>query len=564
MSDIRLIEKVKSNRYLLGVIMIQTFFLAFLIHREVIAYETNDDFFFSAIAGGMFGVYSPYVVFNNILYGRILAFLYQCCGQVNWVAVLYVVCIYISYILLSVVFFKKMGDVIGSVITLSFYFLTFSQFYTKLNFTRIAGIACIAGFLFWCFCLEKNSRTYHVLSLAGCFMVVWGSMIRFQVFLMVSAFAVAPFIMAVFLIENKKIKLGEWKRYVVTGGVLALIIFGLRCYHQYVYTSDANWAYYMDYNEVRSELLDYGMPNYEINKETYEAIGFSPTDYEMFCNVAFADPEVFSLEKLQAIAGMKEKTGFGFSTIIAFIREGLWQYRGSELLVFAMLCVLIYMLTAKNCRYFLPIWGLGCTVAELWYLFAMRRELERVMFIPILCLICLILYNYDISTNEKIHVNMKKSLLMVAVYSIVAGGVLNLPKQINRGENYEETIDFLDNISQTEGSFYLWDMYAAGNLFSAYGTFGSPTPGAMANSSFLGGWSIFTPIDTHNLAVVGIDNPLRALAENENVYLIGSAQKELVLRYLQEHYGENIYFSLEQETGGFCVWKFAGSDADIL
>ena len=66
-------------------------FVSFLVLGLIIlvsaypSFTQNDDFFMRASANGFFGgIYSPYLIFQNIIYGKILFFLYKHIRDYFW------------------------------------------------------------------------------------------------------------------------------------------------------------------------------------------------------------------------------------------------------------------------------------------------------------------------------------------------------------------------------------------------------------------------------------------------------------------------------------------------
>lgn len=61
--------------------------------------------------------------------------------------------------------------------------------------------------------------------------------------------------------------------------VMLLLSFGLKGFDTFVYQSDPQWKQYTEYNELRTELLDYDFPEYEDYEEEYEQLGITEDAY---------------------------------------------------------------------------------------------------------------------------------------------------------------------------------------------------------------------------------------------------------------------------------------------
>ena len=62
------------------------FFLFYVLRCELI-HETNDDFAMSFLVEGAYGERTPYLIFQNVLWGKILVFLYTILPMIKWYAV---------------------------------------------------------------------------------------------------------------------------------------------------------------------------------------------------------------------------------------------------------------------------------------------------------------------------------------------------------------------------------------------------------------------------------------------------------------------------------------------
>ena len=87
------------------------------------------------------------------------------------------------------------------------------------------------------------------------------------------------------------------------------------------YNYSNGWKGYDEYNKVRSELLDYGVPNYDIYKEKYDSIGFSRNDVELLKSWCFADFEKYNVRTLKDIASWKEGKKLSYETIKLWVKD---------------------------------------------------------------------------------------------------------------------------------------------------------------------------------------------------------------------------------------------------
>ena len=109
-------------------------------------FETNDDTGMAQIAYGARGFYSSHLIFINVLVGRILRACLETFPTVPWYTVFQVALVCISFVIIFYLLFEKFGSkAIFPIVILSAYFGY--EFLSRIQFSKTAGIAVIAGFL---------------------------------------------------------------------------------------------------------------------------------------------------------------------------------------------------------------------------------------------------------------------------------------------------------------------------------------------------------------------------------------------------------------------------------
>ena len=118
--------------------------------------------------------------------------------------------------------------------------------------------------------------------------------------------------------RNKKLR--RLEICVLTFGVLLLSVFGVDRWDSSKYRS-AEWKEYQEFNQLRSELLDYGFPDYDSNQEIYEELGISREAYELYKSWNFNDTEKFDTEVMKKLVDLKQKRPLTIRTVTAFLRR---------------------------------------------------------------------------------------------------------------------------------------------------------------------------------------------------------------------------------------------------
>lgn len=115
----------------------------------------------------------------------------------------------------------------------------------------------------------------------------------------------------------------EWKRFGLcagTFGMLLLAVFAADCTDRLMYRTP-QWQEYQRFNNLRSELLDYGFPDYESNQALYQELGISREAYELYRTWNFNDPDKFTTEVMEKLAEQKPEKILSGKVIHSFVKR---------------------------------------------------------------------------------------------------------------------------------------------------------------------------------------------------------------------------------------------------
>ena len=92
------------------------------------------------------------------------------------------------------------------------------------------------------------------------------------------------------------------KYYIIPFLFIFCIILGYSYFEENVWdVSTDEKAYFKEYNDVRTQLVDYEVPSYEEHQEEYAALNLSSNDIMNLKRWCFADNEKFTLEILKKL-----------------------------------------------------------------------------------------------------------------------------------------------------------------------------------------------------------------------------------------------------------------------
>lgn len=228
------------------------FYVAFYVAFPV-TFEDNDDVMMLMISSGIFtGFPDEHLIFTNILIGYVLKFFYSITTSIEWyslhlmLAHIIALSIIITVLLEIKTTLNKFG-VLTSLITL----LVFSTYFIlRIQFTTTAFFLATAGFLLLYHIFLDNTRLNLKRIIVIVILIVWASLIRFEVL-----FAVCIVLFPFFVVKLKN------KFFFLLSSLITVIIFSFYFLNYGMYRSDKSWAYYVEFNKIRATVNSFDNPN---------------------------------------------------------------------------------------------------------------------------------------------------------------------------------------------------------------------------------------------------------------------------------------------------------------
>ncbi len=525
--------------------------------------ETDDEAIMAAILAGIYGEHSPFIVYGNILYGSFLKLLYQLPGNhLNWLIIVHYGMMFLAYIAIGYVMIRRHGAKKGSLYFYSFLLLFLQGSYLSFNFTKASGLTVAAGYCLLFYGMDQKRQEKIRTAAVGIFLVVYGSFSRFQPFLMVSAFAFGVWVF-IGLAEWRDKK--EWKTFIKRSlpfFAMGILVFGGQLFSDQVYKNDPNWREYLEYNELRSDLLDFGMPDYVTYEEEYRQIGFSENDYHCLKNWAYGDPEFFSKETLEKIVALKGEESFSAERLWECVRGvGEWSVRYLGLYIWLLLLVKLFFGKKRA----LIGWAVFVSLAEAFYLYLCGRPLDRVTWIVYLGAALFLLQLPDQEENRR-----RGYVQKLVPAALVLCALVLCPlhwKDLTKHMRYENDVETLEKmqVMRSEGKLYVWPVVDYRIFLNSYNALNAANLGISENSVCLGGWLIESPIYDRVLERCRIDNPFEALLMDEDVFLVGGDMYiPNIWEYLREHFHETANFSIYERERAFRIMAFSYNFENVI
>ena len=516
-------------------------------------HETNDDLALSLLVEGAYGERSPYMIYSNILWGKLLVGLYTLLPTIKWYVLLMLLMLFFAYQSMTYVFLRMQGRKIGTVISTTMLFFCGYYSYVVFQYSRIAPVVTAGGIILLFYAIEHADckKEKMICITAGIFMAVWGSLIRFQMFAVAVVLAGGAIgLYKVWIIYRKKQvdwlkQIGTYVAVFGTVGVLSLACYVIDRMH---YSSD-EWQYFQVFNEVRTELWDYGFPNYEENRETFESIGISESDFAYY-QTWNMDEEVMTIEHLQAIADEKPAKTFNIIGYISIFPAYFFSI--SVFIVFVLLAFIAMGMNWKN-MYFVAFEGAAIMLFEMYFYYSGRYGIARVDHAMCMVAVFALIYAVSEDLTKYIEISWKKAIVMIGCIAVLfVADYCRVPLVLD-GE-VGESKAFFEEVMQDDEHLYIMTG-AAPSLYYTFAYWEPSELGELSNIYNAYGWEFNHEVKKAALERYGIENIYCDSINNEDIYFVTMDENEMLETYIQENYDANAVLVEADEVEGVTIWK---------
>ncbi|MBQ6812111.1 MAG: hypothetical protein IJP06_03255 [Agathobacter sp.] len=555
--------KTSKKIDLIYALIMNIVFLVIYVGFFELIQESNDDLAMSFLAEGVYGEYTGYMVFENVLWGKLIVFLNQLIPAVKWYNVLHYVVIFLAFVELTYVFIRKQGRKMGMIVSSIMLVFCGYESYVMFQFSRVTAIGTIAGIVMLYYALEaaEDKMENHWCLGAGAFLTIWSSMLRFQMFALCVALTLVCLAIYKMWTWIKVEKRQDWlKQLGIYAGVYALvglISIGFYAVDRAHYYSDDEWTEYLEYNELRANLWDTGFPDYYENMMLYEELGIGEYDYSYYKSWEM-DEEVLTKETLQTIVNAKEKVEFDLGYFFEYYPRDFLNL--TLFIVFIVLSIVAWCINKKN-LYFVLFEGGAVFLVELVFFHMRRFGWERVDNGMWMAAIIILLYGMS-DDLKKIVVNSWKWMFAAASICMLLNAM-----DLRGNDHFQKGIigstkAFYQQVMQDDEHLYII-LAAAPSPYYAYDFWEPCGYGDLTNTYNAFGWEYNLGLKKQALVDFGIENIYRDSINNDKVYFVAGTQVETLQRYIQENYDETAFLSFEKEYMGVAIWSVRTLDTVV-
>ena len=345
--------------------------------------------------------------------------------------------------------------------------------------------------------------------------------------------------------------------------ILLAASFGANAYNSHIYNSDPAWAEYMEYNNLRSDLLDFGFPDYDQNKELYDSLGISEYDLKVYQDWNFDDPDRFTIDTMQKLVDAKKATHHTFhlgdiKLFFTYLVSPFLNYSFFSAMLLVIVLAFFFYRTGMLWLLLYELFSFG--IMELYLFESGRYMVQRVdVSLALAFFLVFLLYGLDIRYRGAKKLAVAMSMLVAVVPPLVS---LELKIDPNQTAAKLEKDSFATMASDkdhlylyssgafSENSNSIWTMYHLGDR---------------SNIACLGGWTTHSSIREYVLQNYGVTNSFRDMIDHDNVYVVEfEKSKEEFARYLQDHYGKDVKaYRVKTINGTQAVYEFRTTPPEV-
>lgn len=532
---------------------INLFFLALCLIFGDLKFGAIDDYFMAARLTGALGTdYNPHLIFVNAIYGYALLPLYHLFPKVGWYYIGEMFSVFLSFTVIGYVLLQRCGERWGAVLAALFTALFASDFYLVVQFTQCASILSAAGMLLFAYGVVKPSSTdcrapggarndikKTVPFALGVLLMLWGSVMRWQAFLMGM-----PFFCLGMLFIFKDCWKVKWR---VIAGLAILFVgaFAIHSWDQKIYQAP-EYADFVKFQGPRVTFGDNGNYNQNAVYEDAEELGLSGKDMHMLTEWVLYDTEVYSVDSLARYASLispyrdKNEVRLIPKNLLNALAHSL---RSPLFWTWFILCLLIY---ATNRKRYMYLWlSLATVLALVAYLLAMGRLVYRVesgfwLYAAVLAVPLFGRFTLDIPRKLAYSILAIIAVANVFIYA-TSGEMVRDPSSgsmrtlaIEDTTDYTQVFDYIDN--QPDKMFLL-----SMNAFMRFSHHRNPPYlaepiGQYRRTVSFGYWTPYLPEVTDALNDFGVTNPIKDVV-HDNVIVLNEPH---LVDFLQRHYYDSV------------------------
>ena len=505
-------------------------FLTLMLTAFAPMWETNDDLLMSKFVDGQLSHKTAYVPYIHIFLGALLKLLYTAFGDsFNWYSACQYLVLLLGFTAVTWSLLRRFRLFPALVMTAVILGAFAADCYLSMNFSKAGAVGAVGGMSLLLTAMERKEKPKKRLLLFGVLLALAGLLWRWEEFGICALFTAAVCLRDLIglLQEGRdltgKERLRRLWRYLRPFVALALLAEALFGAFQVAWNLP-DIAAYKHFDDTRSILIDFEIPEYREIPEVYDELGMDENFVYMMKKWSFYDTEKFTQESMDRIIEARDRLVKHKSPgecLRIFLQECLLGFtRDRPFAGFAFLLALWLACGRRRGRDWAALVYMGALFLGVYLLFIYKqRYLANRVDIGLFLSMAVVL---SFLLDEELVNRERWTLLAVLALSLFVTWRANRPYCLLDSHNTVEDRSFdkaaVETLLADEDHRYFVKIWAMDhNLYSPLET----PPKAYADKLVhIGGWSMHHPVIEELLQSWNVENPWRDLVNREDIYLI--------------------------------------------
>ena len=553
-------EKTGSWKYWLVSLVINAAILTLVMNLTTAFYETNDDF---TIAYRIADAY-PYVGFVNYFLCKLLIVIQKCFSSVNVFMLSQVAVALVAFTALLKTIMQRSRRITDSLLAIAVIFFFSFDHYTSIQFTKTSALLMAAGLIIVAD-TYINSRSFA--GFAGGFLLYFVGVAYRQMGMFPAMAYICMFMLIFWIISGREFFSDKkpFREAVLFLLIAALLVapYGIDKLSDKINAGTPERAVAREYQALRVKITDYPVyESYDSLREEYEAAGISKNDVYMIDRFVLDYDGGASLENLRTICKIYDSgAGSGMTVVKAakkFARN-IWKalknrsFTGMHIILLAALGIyLICVLKPKNWSYIVLIALL--TIALYIAIYYMQRTKYRAFYVADVSAAFWILYAVATAERRTAKTRLLEVLacllVLASVFFMTQPAIKILNAKAAHNATLVEAPEHTEYFSEHPDLFYVMPTAVQKQPATYLDPFAIPImPDNVTNT---GGWETLTPARMDFLRSHGVENPIKDLIDNPDMFFFSKYKFEELTEYYNKWYapeGKQIVFEKVDEAG---------------
>ena len=510
---------------------INLLFLAVMLTLFVPMWETNDDLFMSKFVDGQLSRKTVYVPYIHIFLGMLLKALYSVFGDgFNWYSFCQYLALLLGFTALTWTLlrrFRLWPALVMTAVTLGAFA---ADCYQSMNFSKAGAVGVVGGMSLMLTAMEDCSGAEKKrLLLLGVPLSLTSLLWRWEEFCLCAVLMASVCLRdAIGLLHDgrdlaAKERWGRLRRCLrpfVVLALLAALLFGIFLFAWNL----PGVAAYKRFDDTRSVLIDYGIPDYNEIPEVYDELGIDENFLYLMKHWSFYDTEKFTQQSIERIIEARRTMVRGKTpgeVLGIFLQECLMGYtKDRPFAGFAFLLALWLACGRRRGRDWAGLVWVFAVFLGFYALFILNERYlaNRIDMGLFLAMAAVLSFSLDCKKLEREKLLLTAVLLLSLFVTWRANRSWCPWDSHNTIEDKSAEKAVVEQLIEDDGHLCLVKVWSIDHVL--YGPLETPPARFAEKLLLIGGWSMHHPLIEEILDEWDLENPWRDLVGREDVWLV--------------------------------------------